>query len=109
MLLCGGICLFGMKLMRSRQRRFSKLDGRGRLLLEKDVRQKYGDEFVVIQMPGEIVLIPIPKDPLKALREEGKKLPKDMSIADLKKEMHEFALKEALERHNPVKIKKKKG
>jgi len=75
----------------------TKLDDRGRLLLPKESRDRYGDEFMVVEALGEIVLIPVPKDPLKALREEGKKLPKDMSVKDLKKLAHELALKELMD------------
>lgn len=74
-----------------------KLDDRGRLLLTKEIREKYGDEFVIVEAPGEIVLLPVPKDPLKSLREEGKKLPKDMSVKDLKKMARKLALKEVLD------------
>lgn len=77
---------------------YAKLDDRGRLLLSKEVREKYGDEFVVVESIGEIVLFPIPKDPLKALEEEGKKLPKNLSVTDLKKQAKELVLKEVLER-----------
>ncbi len=74
-----------------------KLDDRGRLLLSKETRRKYGNEFAVVQAPGEIVLIPVSKNPLKALRIEGKKLPKDMSIAEIKKRAREHAMKETLQ------------
>ncbi|MBI2579813.1 MAG: hypothetical protein HYW27_02835 [Candidatus Aenigmarchaeota archaeon] len=75
----------------------TKLDERGRLLIEKNIRDKYGDEFAVFEALGEIVLIPVPKDPLKALREEGKKLPKNMSVKELKVMARELALKEVLD------------
>lgn len=72
-------------------------DDRGRILLPKDLREEYGEKFIIAKAPGEVVLIPVPKDPLKDLRELGKKLPKDMSVADLKKLARELALKEVLE------------
>jgi DNA-binding transcriptional regulator/RsmH inhibitor MraZ len=73
-------------------------DDRGRILLPKDVRNAYGEEFVLVKAPNEIVLIPVPKDPLKTLQEEGKKLPKDVSVAELKKLAHDLATEQALER-----------
>ena len=39
----------------------SKLDDRGRLLIAKETRDKYGDEFVVVEAPGEVILLPVPK------------------------------------------------
>ena len=72
-------------------------DDRGRILLTKDVRELYGKEFVLVKAPREVVLIPVPKDPLKTLREEGRKLPKSMSVADLKKLGRQLAVKEAMD------------
>ena len=76
----------------------SKLDDRGRLLIAKETRDKYGDEFVVVEAPGEVILLPVPKDALKALEDEGKKLPANMSISEIKKRAHERALKELTEK-----------
>lgn len=71
-------------------------DDKGRLLLPKDIRERYGGRFVLVQMPKEVILLPIPKDPLAALRAEGKKIPKGVSIAMLRKKAREDALREAL-------------
>jgi len=73
-------------------------DDRGRILLPKDVRDRYGKEFVLVKAPDEVVLIPVPKDPLKTLQEEGKKLPKHMSVIELKKMARDLAVEQALER-----------
>lgn len=72
-------------------------DERGRILLAKDVREKYGNKFVIVKAPGELVLLPIPKNPLKALREEGKKIPKGVSVSEMKKKARDLALKEIIE------------
>lgn len=37
------------------------------------------------------------KDPLKALREEGKKISKGVSVSEMKKKARDLALKEILE------------
>jgi len=71
-------------------------DERGRVTLGKDVADKYGKKFAMVKMPGEIVLIPIPDDPLKSLQEEGKKIPAHMSVKDLKRIALEEATKEAM-------------
>lgn len=52
----------------------TKVDAKRRIVLPKDIIDEYGEEFVIIRVNGEIILKPLPKDPLKALREEGKKL-----------------------------------
>lgn len=74
------------------------LDDRGRLLLPRELRKKYGEEFVVIEALGEIVLRPIPKDPIAALQKEGEKIPKDLSVADLKRIARERAMEDVLAR-----------
>jgi len=72
-------------------------DDRGRIVLSREIREEYGEKFFIVKSLGEVVLIPVPEDPLKTLREEGKKLPKSLSVADLKKIARESALKEILE------------
>lgn len=46
------------------------LDDRGRLTLPKDLRDRYGDSYRIVDVHGGIKLIPVADDPLKALREE---------------------------------------
>ena len=48
-------------------------DDRGRILLSQDVREAYGERFYLIRAARELILIPVPKDPLKAMREEWAK------------------------------------
>lgn len=72
-------------------------DDRGRLLLTKDVREEYGEKFILVRASGELVLIPIPDDPIKDLQELGQKLPKHLSINQLKKIGIEGAIKNVKE------------
>lgn len=74
-----------------------KCDDRGRLLLIKEIREHYGDEFYVVKAPKEVVLIPVTKDPIKALEEEGKKIPKGVTTGQMKKRIERAAKKEAKE------------
>ncbi|CQR51767.1 MULTISPECIES: AbrB/MazE/SpoVT family DNA-binding domain-containing protein [Haloferax] len=46
------------------------LDGRGRLTLPKEVRERYGEHYRIVQLHDGIKLIPIEDDPLDALRTE---------------------------------------
>jgi len=46
------------------------LDDRGRLTLPKEVRERYGDRYHIVQIHGGIKLIPVAENPLDALREE---------------------------------------
>ena len=73
----------------------ARLDRWGRVYLPKEVREKYkANEFYIVDLPYGIVLVPRVEDPLRALEEEGKKLP-GLSIAELKKAIREEAERDA--------------
>lgn len=42
----------------------------GRIYLPKDVRDRFGEHFELVERGDKLVLIPVAKDPLAALREE---------------------------------------
>lgn len=44
-------------------------DDHGRLYLPKDLREKHGERFRVLDLPRRVVLIPIDDDPLHTVRE----------------------------------------
>ncbi len=72
-----------------------KLDERGRVTLGTKIAKEYGRRFYAIKAKGEIILIPIPKDPIKALQREGLKLPKDVSLKKLREETKRVIEEEA--------------
>ncbi len=49
------------------------VDSRARITIGSEIVKKYGKRFFVVQAPDEVVLIPVPKDPIKDLMEWGKK------------------------------------
>ena len=51
-----------------------RLDRKRRIALPKDIPETYGERFVMVRLRDEILLKPLPRDPLKALMAEGKKL-----------------------------------
>ena len=69
------------------------LDDRGRLTLPKEVRQRYGDHYHIVQLHDGIKLIPVADDPLEALRDEFSDVEK--SAEELRKEAREAILDEA--------------
>ena len=73
----------------------TKCDSKGRVYLKEGLRSKYGEQFVVVEAPGEIVLLPVPEDPLAELEKMGKKL-RGKSLKQIKRMIREEALKEAL-------------
>ncbi len=78
---------------------YAHMDEKTRITLTKEVASHYDTEdFVVVPMKNEILLIPVSKDPIKSLQEEGKKIPKDLSIKDLRRLASEEAEKEILSR-----------
>jgi len=69
------------------------LDDRGRLTLPKEVRERYGDRYHIVELHDGIKLVPIADDPLDALREEFADVEK--SADELREEGREATLDEA--------------
>jgi bifunctional DNA-binding transcriptional regulator/antitoxin component of YhaV-PrlF toxin-antitoxin module len=71
----------------------TSLDDRGRLTLPKEVRERYGDRYHLVQLHDSIKLIPVAEDPLAALREEFEDV--DESADELRERARKAALEEA--------------
>jgi len=69
------------------------LDDRGRLTLPKELRERYGDRYRVVDLHDGIKLIPVAEDPLAALRDEFADVEK--SADELRDAAREAALDEA--------------
>lgn len=69
------------------------LDNRGRLTLPKEIRERYGDHYRIVQLHDGIKLIPIADDPLAALRNEFADVEK--TAEELRDEGRDTALDEA--------------
>lgn len=74
---------------------YAKMDSKTRITLTREVADEYGEEFEIVRAKGELILIPYAKDPLKALQQEGKKIPKDLTSEDLRKIVNEELEKRA--------------
>lgn len=70
------------------------MDERRRITLPKEIVDDPKQEFVAIKVRGDIILKPLPKDPIATLQKLGEKIPKGMSISDLKKLALEAAMEE---------------
>lgn len=69
------------------------LDDRGRLTLPKDIRDRYGDHYHIVELTDGIKLIPVADDPLAALRDEFSDVTK--SADELREDGREATLDEA--------------
>ncbi|WP_336133347.1 AbrB/MazE/SpoVT family DNA-binding domain-containing protein [Natronomonas amylolytica] len=69
------------------------LDDRGRLTLPKELRERYGDRYRIVELHDGIKLIPIADDPLDALRAEFSGVEK--SAEELREGARDAALDEA--------------
>ncbi|WP_340098312.1 AbrB/MazE/SpoVT family DNA-binding domain-containing protein [Salinibaculum salinum] len=69
------------------------LDDRGRLTLPKELRERYGDRYHIVELHDGIKLIPIAEEPLEALRDEFADIEK--SASELREEARSEALDEA--------------
>lgn len=71
----------------------ARLDERGRLTLPKEVRERYGERYHIVELHDGIKLVPLADDPLEALREEFADVEK--SASELRDGAREAALDEA--------------
>lgn len=79
----------------------SECDEKGRLVLPREIRDEFGTRFVVIKVLGKVVLLPVPKDPVKRLGELGRKAGINRySLKQLKCMIREEALKQAYVRRH---------
>lgn len=71
----------------------ARLDDRGRLTLPKEMRERYGDRYHIVELHDGIKLVPVSDDPLDALRTEFSDVEK--TAAELREDAREAALDEA--------------
>ena len=75
----------------------SRITRQGQTTIPKDLREKYGleegDEVTYIDLGGQIVLLPKPKNPIEALKKI--KVDSDESVEEIKREALETATREA--------------
>ena len=69
------------------------LDDRGRLTLPKEVRERYGERYHIVELHDGIKLIPVSENPLDALRDEFSDVEK--TAAESREDAREAALDEA--------------
>ena len=71
----------------------ARLDDRGRLTLPKELRERYGDRYHIVELHDGIKLVPIADDPLGELRDEFESV--DAGSEELRERGREAASDEA--------------
>ena len=61
-------------------------DERGRIYLPKDVRERFGTEYRVVELPNYVALFPVADDPLAAVRDAVGDELAGKSVGDLQEE-----------------------
>jgi bifunctional DNA-binding transcriptional regulator/antitoxin component of YhaV-PrlF toxin-antitoxin module len=64
------------------------MDKQGRIYLPRQIKKDLGRKFFVVKINKDIILVPVPSDPVKELERIGKGLPKK-SIKRFRKEILE--------------------
>ncbi|WP_348611649.1 AbrB/MazE/SpoVT family DNA-binding domain-containing protein [Halobaculum rarum] len=68
-------------------------DDRGRIYLPKDVRERFGDQYRIVELPTHVALFPIADDPLAAVEDAiGDRLdgtPSDEAKAEARRKARE--------------------
>lgn len=72
-----------------------RADDRGRVTIPKDVRDRYGETYRLVELNSGIKLVPIPDDPLAELRAAASDELREASLDDLEAAAHEEAREQA--------------
>ena len=72
----------------------TEADDHGRVYLSKEIRNKHGDRFQIVDRSDRIILIPVADDPLEAVSDAVGDAFEDKSVAELKREAREAAAAE---------------
>ena len=73
------------------------MDDRGRVTIPKEVRDRYGDQYRLVELDSGIKLVPIPDDPLEELRAAASDELREASLSDLEAAASEEAREQASE------------
>lgn len=59
-------------------------DDRGRVTLPKEVRERFGERYRLVELRDGIKLLPVPEDPVATLRDAASDEFRDASMDDLR-------------------------
>ena len=70
----------------------------GRVYIPKHLREKYGERYKIVDSGDGLLLVPVPEDPLDALRDEWSDV--DTSVKEMRDEARAEAIESAGERNS---------
>ncbi|WP_276270991.1 AbrB/MazE/SpoVT family DNA-binding domain-containing protein [Haloarcula litorea] len=74
-----------------------RTDERGRVTIPKEIRDRYGEKFRLVELDSGIKLVPIPDDPVEALRAAASDELREASLEDLEEAAQEEAREQSVE------------
>ncbi|MFB6163216.1 MAG: AbrB/MazE/SpoVT family DNA-binding domain-containing protein [Halococcoides sp.] len=69
-------------------------DERGRIYLPKELRERFGDEFRIVELPSHVALFPVDEDPLDGLHDAVGDAFEGENVDELKSEAREGIARE---------------
>jgi len=72
-------------------------DERGRIYLAKDVRERFGNQYHIVELPSHVALFPVDEDPIAGLRAAVGDAFVETEAADLKADACEATSQEVRE------------
>ena len=75
----------------------AEADDRGRIVIPRKIRKKYGDRYRIVELDDRVELIPLKKDPVEGLRDAVGDAFDEKSIAEIKQEARDAAREDAVE------------
>lgn len=72
-----------------------RVDDRGRVTIPKEIRDRYGDRYRLVELNSGIKLVPIPDDPVAELRAAASDELREASLEDLEEAAAEEAREQA--------------
>lgn len=61
-------------------------DDRGRVYLPKEIRNRHGERYRMVDLPSRIMLVPVDEEPLEAIQDEVGETLEGKSVDELKQE-----------------------